>query len=104
METQKHTPLPWEIDTTHNDQREGYTVWAGSEIVCDVVNDQHDQARTNAEFVVRACNAHDDLLAALELADATLKRFEYGEKPYQTDDEGEQIYAQIAAAIAKATE
>ena len=46
---------------------------------------------------------YDDLLAALELADATLKRFEYGEKPYQTDDEGEQIYAQIAAAITKAT-
>jgi len=45
---------------------------------------------------------HKELLAALVLANGLLERFESGEKPYQTDAEGEEIYATIAAAIAEA--
>ena len=56
----------------------------------------NDQA--NARLIAAA----PDLLTALRLADATLRRFENCEKPYQGDDEGEEIYATIAAAIAKA--
>lgn len=32
-------------------------------------------AQANAEFIVRACNAHDELVAALEEAEAALRRF-----------------------------
>lgn len=32
----------------------------------NLLSDNFDQARNDADFIVRACNAHDDLLNALE--------------------------------------
>lgn len=65
----KHTPTPWEIvwerDTDHNPPKRAESVgpveadhnhWSGW-TVCD---------EADAEFIVRACNSHDDLLAVLE--------------------------------------
>jgi len=46
-------------------------------------------------------NLEEELLSALQMAAAMLQRFEHGEKPYQTDDEGEEIHATICAAIVR---
>lgn len=56
----------------------------------------------DARFIVRACNAHDDLLAVLEEVDAVDRAGNYG-----TDTEGRPlmptaIHDRICAAIAKA--
>jgi hypothetical protein len=50
----KHTPLPWRVV--------GREIWAGDRMIARACNSLLD------EFIVRACNAHDDLLAALEWA------------------------------------
>jgi hypothetical protein len=70
----KHTPGPWEND-------EGSIVSEGGTAIANVYGPEDfpclgnaDDARlaeieqecsANAEFIVRACNAHDDLVAAL---------------------------------------
>ena len=63
--TQKHTPTPWtqqgEVIT-----KDGATIakaWLNG-----LYEDAgaHDLQQDNARFIVRACNAHDELVAALE--------------------------------------
>ena len=51
----------------------------------------------NAEFIVRACNCHDDLLAVLQQA-----RQLYDFRPYDEDEEILKVRSAIEAAIAKA--
>lgn len=62
----KHTPLPWVLDhrfaggvLIHPDDNEFLTV-------AKVLGFDNDEAKANAAFIVRAVNAHDDLIAALE--------------------------------------
>ena len=62
METKtKHTPTPWH--TGHFGESE-----FGREIVFDAHSGQVCEAiePDDAAFIVRSCNAHDDLYAALE--------------------------------------
>jgi hypothetical protein len=69
------TPGPWKVGHTN---RHGYaqidspTHLGLAEVPVEIrYNDDvcprlSEQARANVEFIVRACNAHDDLLAACE--------------------------------------
>ncbi len=68
MSETKHTPLPWAAQQGGNCSR----IWGyGTQplnypvAVCERdpidINGTHE---ANAEFIVRACNAHDDLLVA----------------------------------------
>jgi hypothetical protein len=73
MIERKHTPGPWE---SFLDEDWGRVVKCqrtpGSDIMCvidtrEVADDKSFEERdANAEFIVRACNAHYDLLEALE--------------------------------------
>ena len=70
-----HTSGPWMWTTTGPHMADDYTQpYAISEhgkanLIAGVFGDVQggdDIAQANAEFIVRACNAHDDLLAALK--------------------------------------
>lgn len=61
--TQKHTPTPWQYAP-------------GCGVICAIQHDTHitqmtpgyhglEEAHANAEFIIRACNAYDGLVAAL---------------------------------------
>lgn len=56
--TTNHTPTPWRVNTFNGDRQE----------VLDA-NGNNACVKANAAFIVRACNAHDELVAALELID-----------------------------------
>lgn len=105
----KHSLLPWKIS--------GATIiWSPSgkatvaEVSeprgCDTVrfmelvrgSKDFDEACANAEFIVKACNAHDDLLSALERARGCMGRLAKG-TPERALAE---TFAEIDAAIAKA--
>lgn len=101
-----HTPTPWRIVETN----------LGLAIVGADIEDlaalpqgkwgpgSAEQKKANADFIVRACNAHDDLLAALEtlLADAEAHAYaRFGVDPGATDEPEANKIAR--AAIAKAT-
>ena len=74
----KHTPCPWRV----------FDGFADIEIVTDhpAANDVESlvqfkgqrNARANAEFIVRACNSHHDVVAALALARAMLSHIQSG--------------------------
>lgn len=76
MTTQKaqHTPTPWKVNG-----KGGYLIYVGGDLTArrKFVAQAYDPeaqdkltnvAKANAEFIVRACNAHDDLLAACKVA------------------------------------
>lgn len=57
-----HSPLPWTHSGIHIASLSlGRDVLVASARYSSAT---FDEARANAEFIVRACNAHDDLLAA----------------------------------------
>jgi hypothetical protein len=72
MSQQKHTPTPWKAK-----KREyGIMIFSsdGSVGIAGMVTQSHEygkdypeEAQANAEFIVDACNSHDDFLKALEL-------------------------------------
>ena len=75
MTENKHTPGPWSWNTDYNEDNV-FSVWVEAPDVthkttnicvadCSWV-ELLEEAEANAEFIVRACNTHDELLAALE--------------------------------------
>ena len=96
----EHTPLPWELHAG----ADGFNSLRickpdNSERSCrpiaeaEILTHERAEAEANARFIVRACNSHDGLLAALE-----------GVK--QDADAGLILlrnYSDVCAAIAKAT-
>ena len=71
----EHTPTPWSVFEAG--KRYGIDADMGVSIVLFQANDERhgdgvlgrtkDEAHANAEFIVRAVNAHDDLVAAVKL-------------------------------------
>ena len=71
----EHTPVPWEHGSRGNAR---FVVYGGKAVhgkaICVMRSTQADppdhplnlEADANAEFIVQACNAHDDLLAACQ--------------------------------------
>jgi hypothetical protein len=70
----EHTPLPWCVfdedgyyPGIESDGGKGQSIVLYGESFedCGVRGETHDQALVNAEFIVRACNSHYELLEAL---------------------------------------
>ena len=72
MET-SHTPGPWKQHATPG---KIYASVRGADgrCVADCGSRSDVIAQANAEFIVRACNAHDDLLEALQRAELSTKQ------------------------------
>lgn len=115
----KHTPGPWHLRTANgrlpvvreskrpHGEASHYRAVIGSgdtlggPVIVDLdfgYGKPEDQA--NAEFIVRACNAHDDLLAALK---AMLSEYgDVGDESILAEDEPNHPVILAHAAIAKA--
>ena len=84
MSDAKHTPGPWAINPIPTDD-EGWEIESapgtnpsahdlqGAEWIATVYDGTCDAPGPNAEFIVRACNAHAELLAACEAATKALR-------------------------------
>jgi hypothetical protein len=100
-----HTPTPWETFSTRSngevciyDKRKPHQLVASA-----IQSDREYTAADNAAFIVRACNAHDDLLAACKAAFNSLAAFldyapDVAHKCYEPQDALSKLRAAIAAA------
>lgn len=70
-----HTKLPWEV--VKSQDGDGMQIAAiqstTGEWVCDGDSWIGKESRANAEFIVRACNSHQELVEALEAAERELR-------------------------------
>lgn len=105
MNEAKHTPTPWRV----RDNGKAYFFDIVSETDEEVVRQFEEPCsgeggiplRADAEFIVRACNCHDDLLAALRRQLANIERW-LDSGVVATPKESKSIYEQMKAAVAKA--
>ena len=95
----KHTPTPWEKCEAgdYSDYDGDSIILLGDDISCRVaaVFGADEKAEANAEFIVRAVNAHDALVTALKLL------VRNGQKQGWTDKYQDDMNAALAA-ISKA--
>lgn len=77
----EHTPVPWEgfppQDPTMIKTVFGYPGMDDSERSPITFLGSGVKRKANAEFIIRACNAHDDLLGALKQLSAALDEFDF---------------------------
>jgi len=74
MSDNAHTPTPWASNGNRVENRDEHGIVNDGWIICDC---DGPDAEVNAEFIVRACNAHADLVEALVMvrdADEDCKR------------------------------
>lgn len=70
-----HTPTPWNTAEPIHEYKSG-SVWVSTvfaengpewgKIAAEATAPDREMARANAEFIVKACNAHKDLVTALK--------------------------------------
>ncbi len=84
--TQKHTPTPWEV--SYYDYDNNGPIYCIENVTRSTTPEEH---KANAEFIVRACNAHDDLVEALKYSRKFIPH-NHPDKPWE----------EIDAALAKA--
>ena len=110
MSDTQHTPGPFTIEHQEDISEGNGYAWAirgwQSEDAFQkpyVQNPAYANSEANAEFIVRACNSHDELVKALEYALADLEGImpEY-EPSGDREHPGWQTIKDIKAAIAKA--
>ena len=66
----EHSPIPWKTqkgESNFNDENRCRSISAGNHLICEIWDDepQFGTGRANAEFIVRAVNCHNELVAAL---------------------------------------
>jgi hypothetical protein len=63
--TATHTSTPWKCRNQRGPIREAIDI-GGEQLTCTAYGMDPQHTEANASFIVRACNAHDELVAALE--------------------------------------
>lgn len=95
-----HDPLPWTVDEIGGDRANLYVLNACDLVVAKVVGwpeaDMTRQPKETAEFIVRACNSHDELVAACKALVEWATDFE------ADDERTTSVLNRAVAAIAKA--
>lgn len=98
----EHTPTPWDADgvyVMYHDAELSITV-AGCAISPRM---DSSKAKANAAFIVRAVNAHDDLVAALKVAQSHLRTLRGDRRNEPNSDQIDRaVFDAIDAALAKA--
>lgn len=93
MKTQKqtaqHTPTPWKTGDLY--------IWGADGEPLDLAARPRPERKANAEFIIRACNSHDELVAALGSAQSWLAGY-MAQTPDLID-----VRRKVEAALAKAT-
>lgn len=92
--TAAHTPTPWAVRETIGGKR---WIYSGETRVAKAASGK--RKAENEAFIVRACNSHDALVAALERIERELRRAKTtGLHPYQVREIHEWIPAALKAA------
>jgi hypothetical protein len=76
-QTVSHTPTPWSVQAINGTMDREIKLFKQPNYLYSPmpgVRVKGHNAEANAEFIVRACNAHDELVAALEVAFTMAKR------------------------------
>jgi hypothetical protein len=78
MTDTKHTPTPWRTEYSEhmNDyENEDWVIYSGDTCICSTnyYSTPGIEREEDAKFIIRACNSHDDLVAALEKAKEVLE-------------------------------
>lgn len=101
----ERTPGPWTVDDTLRLKKGGLIVRSDDYAICgvyDVELGNSAQNKANAVFIVKACNAHDELVLRLTEATALLDRL-IGEEVIVADaPEAAVLIEYCRAALAKA--
>lgn len=106
------TPRPWKLAEGHERSGADHYIWADAlpghvlppdcRAICTVHADPDiaREADANADFIVTACNAHDELVAALRLARECIA---YCRRAHKDAQSGQGIPAEVIidAALAK---
>ncbi len=69
----RHTPTPWRVERHYSGHRTVAQMRSCDRVVCinattDAEPVGYDATDANAEFIVRACNSHEELLEAAKQA------------------------------------
>ena len=97
----KHTPTPWNVIIDDK------LIYIDSDLdnICDLyhfgfasIPVTKDNAEANAQFIVKACNAHDKLVEALE---DMVKVFEYCSADY---DDSDKVFLKAQALLKEVKE
>lgn len=99
----KHTPTPWAAftdDTTDVNKPHTNIVAFSPRTACVLSLPGYDKTNPNIQFIIRAVNAHADLLAACEDAIETIQWLHrsYAEVETTWEEDTESIRAAIAKA------
>jgi hypothetical protein len=95
----KHVPRPWSVSLI----RGAYVIYDAESVpIFRIHHDLLPFAKDTAEFICRACNAHDDLLAALKLLRRVAPRYFFC-GPAGPENDWQRAITQADAAIAKAS-
>lgn len=98
----EHTPVPWER-TILSDGVESEIVNQNGQVIATTSVDAPEtiqEHEANAEFIVRACNAHQVLLDALKVALDNSRRRSEGRGKWTVKDQ--EAHDALRAALAKA--
>lgn len=106
MSAAAHMPTPYAVKKGLHGNPDGITIWqekqsaaAGSKGIAKM-SGVHEQAEieATAEFIVCACNAHDQLVAALLTAESFIAGFEGDELQDGIDEKLAAVRTALAAA------
>lgn len=106
MSTLKHTPGPWETAiSTSPEYKPNGEAWDvclpdGGDMVADLNN--CDNAKANAEHIVKCVNCHDELLEACKIAEIFARGLKQISPIWNKSDDAD--LNRIRQAIAKATD
>jgi len=93
-----HTPTPWTtfLNDSQVAEMDGQGICAMWRVLPELSDEDNAEGRANARFIVRACNAHNDLVTALDLAHQHMRL-------YLTHySENHNVFTDVTAALAKA--
>ncbi len=97
----KHTPTPWKYHETFTaGEPQGFVISAGALNICQLfTGDNQADEEADAAFIVRACNAHDEMVAALSDAYSHVTLLGSGQTPPLSNSE---MCHLLGTALAKA--
>lgn len=96
-----HTPTPWRLERNKLTGDAKYLM-AGNYSVA-MFFQGYDDAENNAQFVLRACNCHDELLAACRALMAYVDLTGWGDLALSgTGDKGKDTLAEAAVSMTRA--
>jgi hypothetical protein len=100
----KHTPL--RINDMPLPNRKLVRIISADNLICEIkqgkrgkiytIKDMDEETRSFIEFIVRACNCHDELVRALDTAITVLEDIRYRECQHKTSFHAQRVISDIS--------